>query len=98
MVLTDETHGFQLVKQCSRIYRHKHVEKWWFSSSRTSSNTKNHENDAVPARTYLKYVRAQWTSLLTCDKAETMVFTMVLALPQEQDCDVVGELQVLTDM
>ena len=27
-----------------------------------------------------------------------MVFTMVLALPQEQDCDVVGELQVLTDM
>ena len=27
---------------------------------------------------------------------KTMVFTMVLALPQEQDCDVVGEPQVLT--
>jgi len=53
-------------------------------------------HDAVLARTYLKYVRAQRTSLLTCDKAETMVFTMVLALPQEQDCDVVGEPQVLT--
>ena len=47
-------------------------------------------------REHLKYVRAQRTSLLTCDKAATMIFTMVLALPQEQDCDVVGEPQVLT--
>ena len=69
--------------QCSRIDRHKHVEKCWFSSSssspsssssssspspsRTSSNKKNPEHDAVLARTYFKYVRAQKKSLLTCD-------------------------------
>ena len=64
------------------------LNKWWFSSSGTSSDKKNHENDAVLARR---------TSLLTCDKAETMVFTMVLALPQEQDRDVVGKpSQVVT--
>ena len=76
----------------------KNVEKMWFSWSRTSWNKKNHENDSVLARTYFKYVRAQRTSLFTCDKAKTMVFTMVLALPQEQDCYVVGEPQVLTDL
>ena len=74
------------------------LKKWWFSSSRTSSNKKNAENDAVLERTYFKYVRAQKTSLLTCDKAKTLEFTIDLALRSQQDCDVVGEPQVLTDI
>ena len=74
------------------------LQKWWFSSSRTSSNKENPENDAVLARTYLKYVRVRMTSLLRCDKEKTLEFSMDLALRSQQDCDVVGDPQVLTVM
>ena len=74
------------------------LKKWWFSSSRTSSNKENPANDAVLARTYFKYVRVRRTSLLRCDNEKTLEFTMDLALPSQQDCDVVGEPQVLTVM
>ena len=76
----------------------KMLQKWWFSSSRTSSNKENTENDAVLARTHFKYVRVRKTSLLRCDKEKTLEFTMDLAFRSQQDCDVVGEPQVLTDL
>lgn len=56
-----------------------------FWPSATSCNKKNPENDAVLARAYFKYVRAQVACLLTYDRSKTLEFTIDLALWSQQD-------------
>lgn len=80
MILTGETYRFQHITTMFKIGLHKLGGKNCRFHHPQHRATKNLENDAVLARAYFKYLRAQDACLLTCDRSKTLEFTMDLAL------------------
>ena len=97
MILTGETHRFQHI---TTMFKNWSTSICWENCRFHHPQhlaTKNPENDAVLARTYFNYVRAQNACLLSWDRSQTLEFPTGLALWSQEGYDVFGECHVLTD-